>query len=187
MSSHKFESQHTVILDRQNKKRKREKQVQENSKRTPPEKKKLSFLSCVESFQNKIDQGPCYICVVCNQTFYKKSVTIFKSSENNFGKHLATNVLSYDNKKYICMTCKKKTQKNKIPCQAVFNKLEISDVPQELKTLNKLEIALISQRLLFKKIAIMSKGQMPKIRGAICNIAVDVRDICNSLPRNSQS
>ena len=108
MSSHKFESQHTVILDRQNKKRKREKQVQENSKRTPPEKKKLSFLSCVESFQNKIDQGPCYICVVCNRTFYKKSVTIFKSSENNFGKHLATNVLSYDSKKYICVTCKKK-------------------------------------------------------------------------------
>ena len=28
---------------------------------------------------------------------------------------------------------------------------------------------------------------MPKIRGAIHNIAVDVRDICNSLPRNSQS
>ena len=33
----------------------------------------------------------------------------------------------------------------------------------------------------------MAKGQMPKIRGAICNIVVDVWDICNSLPRNSQS
>ena len=48
------------------------------------------------------------------------------------------------------MICNKKTKK-KIPCQAVYNKLEISDVPQELKSLNKLEIALISQRLLFKK------------------------------------
>ena len=67
------------------------------------------------------------------------------------------------------MTCKKKTQKNKIPCQAVFTKLEISDVPQELKTLNKLEIDLKSQRLLFKKIAIILKEQMPKIRGAICS------------------
>ena len=56
------------------------------------------------------------------------------------------------------MTCKKKIQKNKIPCQAVFNKLKISDVPEELKTLNKLEIALISRRLIFKKIAIMLKG-----------------------------
>ena len=46
---------------------------------------------------------------------------------------------------------------------------------------------MISKRLLFKKIAIMAKGQMHKIRGAICITAVDVRDICNSLPRNSQS
>ena len=111
-------------------------------------------------------------------------MTIFKSSENNFGKHVPRNVLSYDNKKYIYMTCKKKTEKNKIPCQAVFNKLEISDIHQELKTSNKLEIALISQGLLFKQIAIMSKKQMPKI---ICNIAVDVRDIYNFLPRHSQS
>ena len=80
-----------------------------------------------------------------------------------------------------------KRKLTKIPYQAVFNKLEISGVHQELKTLNKLEIALISQRLLFKKITIMSKRQMPKIRGVICNIAVDVGDICNSLPRNSQS
>ena len=114
-------------------------------------------------------------------------MTIFKSSESNFGKHLATNMLSYDNKKYICVTYKKKTQKNKIPCQTVFNKLEIPDVPQEWKTLNKLKIALISHRLLFKKIVIMSKKQMPKIRGAIFNIAVDVQDTCNSLPRNPQS
>ena len=33
----------------------------------------------------------------------------------------------------------------------------------------------------------MTKGQMPKIRGKICSIAIDVRDICNSLSRKSQS
>ena len=82
---------------------------------------KLSFFSCVESFQNKIDQGPCYIRVVCSRNFYKKSMTIFESSENNFSKHLATNVLSYENKKYICMTRKKKTQKNKIKRQLLIN------------------------------------------------------------------
>ena len=113
VSAHKSEYQHAVILDRQNKKRKREKQAQENSKRTPLKKMKLSFLKCVESFQNKIDQGPCYICVVYNRNFYKKSVTIFKNNENNFGKHFATNVLSYDNKKYICTTCKRKLRKIK--------------------------------------------------------------------------
>ena len=45
----------------------------------------------------------------------------------------------------------------------------------------------MSQRLLFKKMAIMVKGQMPKIRGAICNIIVNAQDVSNSLPRNSKS
>ena len=36
-------------------------------------------------------------------------------------------------------------------------------------------------------VTIITKGQMTKIRGSICNIAVDVQDICNPLPRNSQS
>ena len=99
---------------------------------------------------------------------------IFKSNENELTKYLATRVLSYDNKKHICMVCNKKTKKNKIPCQTVYNKLEISYFSQELKYLSKLEIVLISQLLLLKKTAIMVKGQMPKIRGAICNIAVNV-------------
>ena len=99
---------------------------------------------------------------------------IFKSNENELTKYLATRVLSYDNKKHICMACNKKTKKNKIPCQTVYNKLEISYFSQELKYLSKLEIVLISQLLLLKKTAIMVKGQMPKIRGAICNIAVNV-------------
>ena len=49
------------------------------------------------------------------------------------------------------MTCNKKLKKSKIPYQTVYNKLEISYVSQELKSLTKLEIALISQRLLLKK------------------------------------
>ena len=84
------------------------------------------------------------------------------------------------------MTCNKKTKKNIIPCPAVHNRLEFLHVPQELKSLNTLEVALISPRLLFKKMAIMANRQIPKTRGAICNTAVDVRDVCNSLPWNSQ-
>ena len=73
---------------------------------------------------------------------------------------------------------------NKIPCQAAFNKLSIPEIPEQLKCLNRLEQVLISKRILFKKIAIMSKGQMPKIQGAICNIPVSVDETCTSLPRN---
>ena len=146
VSAHKSKYRHADILDKQNK-RKRERQAPGNSKGTSSKKRKLSFLSCLKSFQ----VFQVFLFVICNQTFYKKSVGIFKSNENDLTKYLATNILSYDNKKYICVTCNKKTKKNKISRQPVYNKLEISYVPQELKSLNKLEIALISQRLLFKK------------------------------------
>ena len=59
--------------------------------------------------------------------------------------------MSYYNKKYIYMICNKKTKKNKILCQIVYNKFGILYVPQEFKSLNKLEIALISQRLIVNK------------------------------------
>ena len=74
--------------------------------------------------------------------------------------------------------------KNQIPCQAVYNNLSIDDMPPCLGALNRLESALISKRLLFKKIMIMPKGQFPKIKGAICNIPIDLNDTCNVLPRN---
>ena len=99
-------------------------------------------------------------------------VRIFKSNENDLTKYLAKNVLSYVNKKYICVRCNKKTKQNETPCQAVYNKLGISYVQQELMSLNKSEIALISLRLLFKKLVIMSKGQLLKIGGAICQFVI---------------
>ena len=39
------------------------------------------------------------------------------------------------------MTCNKKTKKNKILCLVVYNKLEISDIFQESKSLSKLKTA----------------------------------------------
>ena len=146
------------------------------------------FFYCLKSFQKKIEQWIYYICGLCNRTFHEKSVRIFESNENDLTKFLATNVLSHGNKKYICMTCNKKTEKKKILCQVDYNKPESFDVHQELKSLNKLEIALIPQWLLFKKkIAITVKGQIPKVKAAIFNIAVDVRDVSNSLKWNTQS
>ena len=44
-------------------------------------------------------------------------VRIFESDENNLARYLATSVLSYGNKKCICMTFNKKTKKNKVYCQ----------------------------------------------------------------------
>ena len=97
MSADKSDYQHAVILDNLNK-RKREKQAQGNSKGTLSNKRELSFLNCLKSFQNKIEQRPYYVCVICNRSFYKKLVRTLKSNENNSAIYLAINVFaaSYD-------------------------------------------------------------------------------------------
>ena len=71
--------------------------------------------------------------------------------------------------------------------QTVSNNLKISFVPKHLSNLNRLEQVLISRRILFKKIAIMPKGQFPKLKGSICNIPVNASDIINVLPHGADS
>ena len=70
-----------------------------------------------------------------------------------------------------------------IPAQAVCKKLEIFCPLPELENLNRLERILISQRILFKKVAIIPKGRFPKLKCAICNIPVETADITNTLQR----
>ena len=74
-------------------------------------------------------------------------------------------------------------RRKKIPCQSVLNKLENFILPDHLNDIHKLERVLVSKRLLFKKIAIMPKGQSPKLKGNICNVPVEVNDIVTTLPR----
>ena len=129
----------------------------------------------VSAFHEAIQDGPYFICIVCNRTLYKKTVKLFHKNSYNPNMHYVfTNVNSFNSKYYICITCDKHLKKDEIPCQAVWNKLEISDLPAEIKVLNILERVLISKRILFKKIVIMPKGQQPKIKGAICNIPIQV-------------
>ena len=63
-------------------------------------------------------------------------------------------------------------QKGKVPCQTVSNKLEVFDLPK---------------CLLFKKVAIMLSGQMPKIFATICTAPVDTVEVTDLLPCSADS
>ena len=73
-------------------------------------------------------------------------------------------------------------KKSQVPCQSVCNNLHLDIVPEEIKSLNRLEIFLVCNMLLFKKIIIMPKGQSPKLQGAVTNIPVDVNETFSKLP-----
>ena len=80
-----------------------------------------------------------------------------------------------------------KTQKCKVPCQAVCNKVAVCCLPEQFKSVRKLDILLISKRLLFKKMTIMPKGQSPKLEGTLCNIPFKHVDVSSFLPRTTDS
>ena len=144
------------------------------------------FHSRVSAFKGAVKEGPYFICVVCNRCLYRKTVRQFDPSKYDCQfLDLFTTVDSYDFNRYICLTCNKHILKKKIPCQSVWNKLVLDNIPEEICVLNRLEKILISKRILFKKLSIMPKGQQPKIKGAICNIPVQTNAITNCLPRKS--
>ena len=89
---------------------------------------------------------------------------------------------SFDEKTYIFDTCHKLLSRNEISCQAVFSKMSLDPIPDELKDLKKVAKIFISKRIIFKIIAIMhGKGEFAKIKGSICNIPIEAANICNIL------
>ena len=142
----------------------------------------------IKNFKTKVNNGPYYICVVCNRSLYRRSVVLFVQEkyempqENYF---FVAHVESFDKREYICITCDKKLKKGDIPCQAVCNKLQVYGFLPFLPKLRRLEKIIISKRILFKKIAIMPKGQSPKLKGAICNVPIETEAVCNVLPRGA--
>ena len=157
-------------------------------KRKQTMKENAEFTNRVDAFKNAVKEGPYYICVVCNRCLYKKTVKHFDQSsyETEYG-YLFTPVESFDHNNYICLTCDRHIVKKQIPCQAVWNKLRLDELPEDIACLNRLEKILISKRILFKKVTIMPKGQQPKIKGAVCNIPVRADAISNCLPRAPDS
>ena len=69
----------------------------------------------------------------------------------------------------------------------MLNELEISASSDVLIGLHRLERVLIPQRILFKKVTIMSKGNFPKLKSSICNVPIDTVDISDVLPRRADS
>ena len=132
--------------------------------------------------------GSCFICIVCNRCLYKRSNIDYKEEKYNiFVEVLYTDIKSFDGKLYVCRTCNLKLKKGKVPCQAVCYKLAVSCLPEQFKSVRKLERVLISKRLLFKKVKIMPKGQSPKLKGALCNIPVEHVDVSSLLSRLADS
>ena len=73
-------------------------------------------------------------------------------------------------------------------CQAVFNKLNLDPITDELKKLQNRKNFIFQENNIFKKITLMHrKEEIAKIKGSICNVPIEAATICNILPRPADS
>ncbi|CAF4491580.1 unnamed protein product, partial [Rotaria socialis] len=95
----------------------------------------------------------------------------------------------HQNKKWICRLCSAKIKKQQLPSRALLNKLEVCEIPSQLKKLNNLEKHLIALRLPFMKIVNLTSGKLSSrlaqkgTKGPLHCVPSDVQDTVTTLPR----
>ena len=70
-----------------------------------------------------------------------------------------------------------------MPPQASANNLVLPDTPPELCDLTTLEERLLSQRYPFIKLLALPKGRQSRIKGAVLNVPVHAKQVCDTLPK----
>ena len=144
-----------------------------------------TLTECIRKFEEKISEGPSYICTCCHQTWFSDSVVradnLKKSISSAICKCL-TNIKSVGNEEWICHTCFNSMKLNKIPRLSIANKMGFPNRPKELE-LYPLEERLISLRIPFMQIHQLPRGGQFCIKGNVVNVPVDIQPTINSLPR----
>ena len=198
-------NQNNKQTNKSNNKRKRVQQPNKNQSKQPKTKEtthatnKISndknmdssqLSECIENFLKETNSGPVYVCTCCQQTFFKKSVSEFNMPENvddstfDLINECATAFKSFQNKEWICISCKTSIQTHKkIPPMSIANRMGFPyKVPQLY--LHHTEERLIALRNPFMQIRQLPRGGQKSIHGNVVNIPCDIRPVANTLPRN---
>ena len=77
--------------------------------------------------------------------------------------------------------------KNKIPTQALYNNLKVSEPHPLFKRMCNLEKQLISKIIPFMNIFSLPKGSQHGLKGQVVLVPSNVQNIANSLPRNTKN
>ena len=134
-----------------------------------PQESDLPDYNVISQFKQKIFDGIYFFCIICNccikdQFCYLKTVnTVF---------HDRYYWVKRDTKMYFRKTCNLKLKMENTPDRAVLYKLCVTDLIKEFLDIQRLEQALTSTVLLFKKVTIILNGQPPKHKWTLCNIPV---------------
>ena len=145
----------------------------------------------MNNFKSEVKKQPVYICTSCHRLLWRKGVQKFSVDKyNKVRPEIIQLVLddkyrlsSIDGSTYICHCCHRTLKLGRIPAQSKANRMELEEIPDQLKDLNNLELHVICKRILFMKLVKLPRGKQKGIRGAAVNVPADLGPACTLLPR----
>ena len=166
-------------------KRQSSKERTARNKRQVASKKHKShdFEQAIDNFKKDIQDGPTYICTVCNRLLYQSSVKNYKLTDYEAHLNCRTVKISYNGIEYICSSCHKALKAKKVPNLAVVNGLEVDEIPHQIDELNSLEAVFISRRIPFMKILALPRGKQKAVHGCVVNVPIEPEQLVSILPR----
>ena len=105
-----------------------------------------------------------FACICCDQLWYKHSVCCAEKTRltnPSMIKHFQ-NIISVDNKEWLCQSCNRYLKKNKVPPCAITNGMKFPE-KTDFFDLNELECRLLAPRLALQKIVQAPRGKQFKI------------------------
>ena len=105
----------------------------------------------MKNFKSEVKKQPVYICTSCPRLLWRKGVQKFSIDKyNKVTPEIIQLVLddkyrlsSIDGSTYICHCCHRTLKLDRIPAQSKANRMELEEIPDQLKDLNNLELHVI--------------------------------------------
>ena len=148
-------------------------------------KKGQDLEDCIKKFHKIISLGPIFTCHICDQTWFKHSVTSLSDHMVQVASKILGQQMTHDAviKRWICNTCKNSLNKCKVPKLSLANKCGFPSLVSELD-LHTLEERLLALRIPFMQIRELPRGGQFCLKGNVVNVPVEINSTISSLPRN---
>ena len=143
---------------------------------------------CLKLFNIKISNGPIYVCTVCLQTWFRRSVSntefikVSSQAEEEKLNQCRRHYVSVEEKEWICKTCQDSIKTGRIPKLSLENKMGFPPQPKELK-LNGMEERFTAPRLTLFQMRDLPCGGQKSVRGNSVNLPIDITPTVDMLPR----